>query len=195
MLSHFSDRARLVMQLANGEAQRMNHEYIGTEHILLGLITGTPVSEQQTAPEDESLSALSLLLSLGVNFRFIQLEVRKIVQLGPDMICRGTLPLTPRSKKVVEYAIEAARENDHQQVYTIHLLIGLLREEEGVAGMVLKKAGVTLERVSTKLTPTAQSLLVDQVQAILDASLPGRYVVSGVEGKLDHLLVIVRQSQ
>src|SRR5688572_24804354 len=101
MYERFTDRARKVMQLANMEAQRFNHEYIGTEHILLGLV------------KEGSGTAATTLKSLDVDVRKIRLEVEKIVQGGPDMVTRGKLPLVPRAKKVVEYAIEEARELRH----------------------------------------------------------------------------------
>src|SRR5690349_22795923 len=126
MYERFTDRARKVMQLANQEAQRFNHEYIGTEHILLGLV------------KEGSGVAANVLKNLDIDLRKIRLEVEKIVQSGPDAATAGQLPQTPRVKKVVEYAIEEAREFKHNYVGTEHLLLGLLREEEGVAAQVLK---------------------------------------------------------
>src|SRR6187549_3602854 len=98
MYERFTDRARKVMQLANQEAQRFNHEYIGTEHILLGLV------------KEGSGVAANVLKNLEVDLRKIRLEVEKIVQSGPDMVTMGKLPQTPRAKKVIEYAMEDARE-------------------------------------------------------------------------------------
>src|SRR5688572_32354676 len=97
MYERFTDRARKVMQLANQEAQRFNHEYIGTEHVLLGLI------------KEGSGVAANVLKNLDVDLRKIRLEVEKLVQSGPDMVTMGKLPQTPRAKKVIEYAIEEAR--------------------------------------------------------------------------------------
>ena len=135
MYERFTDRARKVMQLANQEAQRFNHEYIGTEHVLLGLV------------KEGSGVAANVLKNLDVDLRKIRLEVEKIVQSGPDMVTMGKLPQTPRAKKVIEYAMEEARNLNHNYVGTEHLLLGLLREQEGVAAQVLMNLGLKLEDV------------------------------------------------
>jgi ATP-dependent Clp protease ATP-binding subunit ClpC len=123
------------MQLANQEAQRFNHEYIGTEHILLGLI------------KEGSGVAANVLKNLEVDLRKIRLEVEKLVQSGPDMVTMGKLPQTPRAKKVIEYSMEEARNLGHNYVGTEHILLGLLREQEGVAAQVLMNLGLKLEEV------------------------------------------------
>src|ERR1700743_1943820 len=135
MYERFTDRARKVMQLANQEAQRFNHEYIGNEHILLGLV------------KEGSGVAANVLKNLDVDLRKIRLEVEKIVQSGPDMVTMGKLPQTPRAKKVIEYSIEEARNLNHNYVGTEHLLLGLLREQEGVAAQVLMNLGLKLADV------------------------------------------------
>src|SRR6184192_2993961 len=137
MYERFTDRARKVMQLANQEAQRFNHEYIGTEHILLGLV------------KEGSGVAANVLKNLDVDLRKIRLEVEKIVQTGPggDQVVLGKLPHTPRAKKVIEYSVEEARNLNHNYVGTEHLLLGLLREQEGVAAQVLMNLGMKLEDV------------------------------------------------
>src|SRR6516164_6164196 len=135
MYERFTDRARKVMQLANQEAQRFNHEYIGTEHILLGLV------------KEGSGVAANVLKNLDIDLRKIRLEIEKFVQLGPDMVTMGKLPQTPRAKKVIEYSIEEARNLNHNYVGTEHLLLGLLREQEGVAAQVLVNLGLKLEDV------------------------------------------------
>lgn len=135
MYERFTDRARKIMQLANQEAQRINHEYIGTEHILLGLV------------KEGSGVAANVLKNLDIDLRKIRLEVEKIVQAGPDMVTMGRLPQTPRAKKVIEYSIEEARNLNHNYVGTEHLLLGLLREQEGVAAQVLMNLGLKLEDV------------------------------------------------
>ncbi len=135
MYERFTDRARKVMQLANQEAQRFNHEYIGTEHILLGLI------------KEGSGVAANVLKNLDVDLRKIRLEVEKLVQSGPDMVTMGKLPQTPRAKKVIEYSMEEARNLGHNYVGTEHILLGLLREQEGVAAQVLMNLGLKLEEV------------------------------------------------
>ena len=135
MYERFTDRARKVMQLANQEAQRFNHEYIGTEHVLLGLV------------KEGSGVAANVLKNLDVDLRKIRIEVEKIVQTGPDMVTMGKLPQTPRAKKVIEYAMEEARQLNHNYVGTEHLLLGLLKEQEGVAAQVLMNLGMKLDEV------------------------------------------------
>jgi len=135
MYERFTDRARKVMQLANQEAQRFNHEYIGTEHILLGLV------------KEGSGVAANVLKNLEVDLRKIRLEVEKLVQSGPEMVTVGKLPQTPRAKKVIEYSMEEARNLNHTYVGTEHILLGLLREQEGVAAQVLMNLGLKLDDV------------------------------------------------
>ena len=135
MFERFTDRARKVMALANQEAQRFNHEYIGTEHILLGLV------------KEGSGVRANVLKNLGVDLRKVRLEVEKLVKSGPEMVTMGKLPQTPRAKRVIEYAIEEARNLNHNYVGTEHLLLGLLREQDGVAAQVLMNLGLRLEDV------------------------------------------------
>ena len=135
MYERFTDRARKVMQLANQEAQRFNHEYIGTEHVLLGLI------------KEGSGVAANVLKNFDIDLRKIRMEVEKLVQSGPDMVTMGKLPQTPRAKKVIEYSMEEARNLNHNYVGTEHILLGLLREQEGVAAQVLMNLGLKLEDV------------------------------------------------
>jgi ATP-dependent Clp protease ATP-binding subunit ClpC len=135
MFERLTDRARKVMALANQEAQRFNHEYIGTEHILLGLV------------KEGSGVGANVLKNLDVDLRKVRLEVEKLVKSGPDMVTMGKLPQTPRAKKVIEYAIEEARNLNHNYVGTEHLLLGLLREHDGVAAQVLMNLGLKLEQV------------------------------------------------
>jgi ATP-dependent Clp protease ATP-binding subunit ClpC len=135
MFERFTDRARKVMALANQEAQRFNHEYIGTEHILLGLV------------KEGSGVGANVLKNLDVDLRKVRLEVEKLVRAGPEMVTMGKLPQTPRAKKVIEYAIEEARNLNHNYVGTEHILLGLLREHDGVAAQVLMNLGLKLEEV------------------------------------------------
>ena len=135
MFERFTDRARKVMALANQEAQRFNHEYIGTEHILLGLV------------KEGSGVGATVLKNLDVDIKKLRLEVEKYVKSGPDMVTMGKLPQTPRAKKVIEYAIEEARALNHNYVGTEHILLGLLRETEGIAAQVLMGLGLKLEDV------------------------------------------------
>ncbi len=135
MFERLTDRARKVMALANQEAQRFNHEYIGTEHILLGLV------------KEGSGVGANVLKHLEIDLRKVRLEVEKLVKSGPDMVTMGKLPQTPRAKKVIEYAIEEARSLNHNYVGTEHLLLGLLREQDGVAAQVLMNLDLKLEDV------------------------------------------------
>jgi ATP-dependent Clp protease ATP-binding subunit ClpA len=139
MYEKFTDRARRVMEAANDEAHRFNHEYIGTEHILLALVAdGTGV-------------AANVLKILGVDLPGVRREVLKIVQRGPDYGDMGRRPMTPRAKKIVEHAIDQARCLQHQYVGTEHLLLGTLRESEGVAAQVLMNLGLRLDRVRAEV--------------------------------------------
>jgi ATP-dependent Clp protease ATP-binding subunit ClpC len=135
MFDRFTDRARKVMNLAKQEAQRLNHEYIGTEHILLGLI------------QEGSGVAASVLKNLGIDLKKIRAEIEKIVKGSPTMVTMGTLPFTPRAKKVLELALEEASQLGHNYIGTEHLLLGLIKENEGIAARVLLNLGVKLEEV------------------------------------------------
>jgi ATP-dependent Clp protease ATP-binding subunit ClpC len=179
MFARFTDRARKVMQLANQEAQKLNHEYIGTEHILLGLV------------KEGSGVAANVLKNLDIDLRKIRLEVEKIVQSGPDMVTMGKLPQTPRAKKVIEYSIEEARNFNHNYVGTEHLLVGLLREQEGVAGLVLMNLGLKLEDVREEVL----SLLghnMDSAQGLasckVSSKCPARRL--GIKLREHHVFVI-----
>jgi len=139
MFERFTDRARKVMALANQEAQRFNHEYIGTEHILLGLA------------EEGAGCAANVLKTLGLDLGKLRREVEKLVKTGPEPGTMGKLPQTPRAKRVIEFAIEESRRLHHKYVGTEHLLLGLLRERDGVAAQVLMNLGVKLETVRDEL--------------------------------------------
>ena len=135
LYERFTERARKVMQLANNEAQRFNHEYIGTEHILLGLI------------KEARGVAGSILAIMAVDLHKVRTEVEKLVQSGPDMVTMGKLPQTPRARKVIEYSMEEAQGIGDNHVGTEHILLGLLREGGGVASQVLMNLGLKLEDV------------------------------------------------
>src|SRR5262245_57134319 len=139
MYERFTDRARKTMQLANQEAVRFNHEYIGTEHILLGLI------------KEGSGVAANVLKNLDIDLRKVRREVEKIVQPGAGPAPQGKMPQTPKAKKVIEYSIEEARALNHNYVGTEHVLLGLLREQEGVAAQVLMNLGLKLEDVRAEV--------------------------------------------
>jgi ATP-dependent Clp protease ATP-binding subunit ClpA len=136
MFKRFTDRARLVLALANEEAQRYNHEYIGTEHILLGLV------------REGSGTGAKVLKSLGVDIERLRLEVEKLVKGGrPDRRTMGKLPQTPRAKEVIEYAIEETKALGHKELGTGHILLGLLRESDGIGVQVLMNLGLKLAEV------------------------------------------------
>jgi ATP-dependent Clp protease ATP-binding subunit ClpC len=139
MYDRFTDRAKKVMQLANQEAQRFNHEFIGTEHILLGLV------------KEGFGAAANALKNLGVDLPKVRLEVEKIVQKRAERITAGSLPLTPRAKQMLEYSIEAARNLNQNYVGTEHLLLGILRESDTVAAQVLLNLGLNLVQVREEL--------------------------------------------
>ena len=130
----FTERARKVLSLSQEEAQRFNHNYIGTEHILLGLVR-----------EGEGVAA-KVLASLGVELDKVRSAVEYIIGRGEKEVS-GDIGLTPRAKRVIELAVDEARRLNHNYIGTEHLLLGLLREEEGVAAGVLESLGVSLDKV------------------------------------------------
>ena len=139
MYERFTDRARKTMQFANREAQRYKHDFIGTEHVLLGLI------------EVGSGVAANVLKNLDIDPHTIRVEVKKLIQSGPEIVTMGKLPQTPRAKKVIEYSMEEARNLNHNYVGSEHILLGLLREQEGIAAQVLTQLGVTLEQARSEI--------------------------------------------
>ena len=149
MFNKFTERARKVILLAKQEAKRFNHDYIGTEHILLGLLR-----------EGEGVAA-AVLQSLNMSLDNIRIEVEKLVQPGPTTVVSGDLPFTPKAKKVMELAMDEARALGHNYIGTEHLLLGLIREGEGVASQVFMNFGLDLERVR------------DEVIKLLGSTMPG----------------------
>ena len=133
----FTERARKVLSLAQEEAQRFNHNYIGTEHLLLGLVR-----------EGDGVAA-KVLSNLGVELNKVRSAVEFIIGRG-DRIVLGDIGLTPRAKKVIELAVDEARRLNHHYIGTEHLLLGLVREGEGIAAGVLESLGVNLEKVRTQ---------------------------------------------
>jgi len=149
MFNRFTERARKVILLAKEEAKRFNHDYIGTEHILLGLVR-----------EGEGVAA-AVLASFGLSPEKIRLEVEKLVQPGPSTVISGDIPFTPKAKKVIELAMEEARALGHNYIGTEHLLLGLIREGEGVASQVLMNLGMELSKVR------------EEVMNLLGSEIPG----------------------
>jgi ATP-dependent Clp protease ATP-binding subunit ClpC len=134
----FSERARRVLTLAQEEAQSLNHSYIGTEHILLGLV------------REEEGAAAKVLTNLGVGLAKVRTSVEFVIGHG-EKTSSGETGLTPRARRVIELAIDEARRLGHGYIGTEHLLLGLLREGEGVAAGVLDSFGITLERARTEV--------------------------------------------
>lgn len=135
MFERFTDRARKVLALANQEAQRLNHEYIGTEHILLGLV------------KEGSGVAASVLKNLDVDIKKVRVELEKRIRPGAQSSSPGKLPQTPAAKSVIQHAVEEARSLSHNYVGTEHLLLGLLYDREGMGGLVLSNLKISLEEV------------------------------------------------
>lgn len=138
MYEKFSDRARKVMALANQEAQRFNHEYLGTEHILLGLLK-----------EGAGVGAAALK-SLDVDLRKVRMEVEKRIKSGPDMVTMGRLPQTSKAKQAITLAIDSARESKDRHIGTEHLLLGIARSD-GVAYEVLHSFNITPEQIEVQI--------------------------------------------
>ena len=132
MFEKFTERARKVMSLARGEAQRLNSEFIGTEHILLGII------------QEGGGVAAKVLKNLNIDMRRIRQEVEKLVSPGSSTIQLGQIPFSPRAKRVIELSGEAAAALGHDIIGTEHLLLGLLKEQEGVAAQVLMNLGMKM---------------------------------------------------
>ena len=135
MHDKFTERVRKVIYLAREEAARLQHDYIGTEHLLLGVIR-----------EGEGIAA-TVLNNLGVDLDHIRQAVENMVSSSGGTMTIGEIPFTPRAKRVLELAVEEARSLGHNYVGTEHLLLGLLREQEGVAAQVLMNLGLKLEDV------------------------------------------------
>ncbi|TVP53695.1 MAG: NDP-hexose 4-ketoreductase, partial [Gemmatimonadales bacterium] len=133
MQYNFTDRVRKVLAMARDEAIRLQHDYVGTEHILLGLIR-----------EGEGVAA-AVLTNLNADLDQIHERIEEAVKKGKATIALGELPYTTRAKKVLEFAMSEARDLNHSYVGTEHLLLGLLREEKGIAAQVLNSVGITLE--------------------------------------------------
>jgi ATP-dependent Clp protease ATP-binding subunit ClpC len=138
MFERFTEKAIKVIMLAQEEARRLGHNFVGTEQILLGLIgEGTGV-------------AAKVLKSMGVNLKDARIEVEKIIGRGSGFVA-VEIPFTPRAKRVLELSLEEARQLGHNYIGTEHLLLGLIREGEGVAARVLENLGVDLAKVRTQV--------------------------------------------
>jgi Clp amino terminal domain, pathogenicity island component len=187
----FTERARRVLTYAQEEAKSFNHNYIGTEHLLLGLI------------REGGGVAAKVLRSLGVELDKVRSQVEFIIGRGDRMIA-GEIGLTPRSKKVIELAVDEARRLGHHYIGTEHLLLGLVREGEGIAASVLESLGVNLERVRTQTVTVLSQGRPDQGAAVLESMPPqerqrGPETVRGVAGwwpaRWDYLVAQVEYPQ
>src|SRR5437667_12703051 len=138
-MNNFTPRAQQVLALARKEADRFNHNFVGTEHLLLGLIKlGQGV-------------AVNVLQKMGLDLETVRMEVEKQVGTGPDQKVIGNIPYTPRVKKVLALAAKEAKALNHTYVGTEHILLGLLREGDGVAARVLKSLDVDLEQTRQEI--------------------------------------------
>jgi len=146
MFERFTERARKVIILAREEAIRLGHNFVGTEHLLLGLIR-----------EGDGL-AVAILKKLNVSISALKAEIEKIVAVGTEFSPAGEIPFTPQAKKVLEYGISEARSLGHNYIGTEHLLLGLIREGEGIASVVLRDFGVSVAAAKSQ----AQELLGEQ---------------------------------
>ena len=178
----FSERARKVLTLAQEEAQRFNHNYIGTEHILLGLVR-----------EGEGVAA-RVLSNLGVELSKVRAAVEFIIGRG-ERPGSGEIGLTPRAKRVIELALDEARRLNHSYIGTEHLLLGLLREGEGVAAGVLESLGVNLERVRAEVNRTLSQSAAQGAQGARSATRTTTLDQLGIDltaasraGKLDPII-------
>src|SRR5450755_4487518 len=138
-MNNFTPRAQQVLALARKEADRFNHNFVGTEHLLLGLIKlGQGV-------------AVNVLQKLGLDLETVRMEVEKQVGTGPDQKMIGNIPYTPRVKKVLALAQKEAKALNHTYVGTEHILLGLLREGDGVAARVLKNLDIDIEQTRQEI--------------------------------------------
>lgn len=150
----FTDQARRVLRLSQEEAQRFRHTYIGTEHLLLGLIR-----------EDEGIAA-QVLRTMGVELKQVREAVESIIGRGDRVVLGGEVGLTPRAKKVIELAVDEARRFDHHYIGTEHLLLGLIREGEGIAAGVLESQGVKLDQARTETIRAIGQLLESETDTV-----------------------------
>ena len=138
-MSNFTPRAQQVLALARKEADRFNHNFLGTEHLLLGLIKlGQGV-------------AVNVLQKMGLDLETVRMEVEKRVGTGPDQKMIGNIPYTPRVKKVLDLAKREAKNLNHTYIGTEHILLGLLREGDGVAAQILRSLDVDIEQTRQEI--------------------------------------------
>ncbi|QHI70639.1 ATP-dependent Clp protease ATP-binding subunit [Tichowtungia aerotolerans] len=170
-MENFTPRAQRVLHLARKEAEQFNHNYVGTEHILLGLVAlGSGV-------------AVSALQSLGIDLQGLRMEVEKAVGVGGDTKMTGNIPFTPRAKKVLALATSEARSLSHSYVGTEHILLGLLREGEGIAARVLENMGVDLDEAREEIMAMLDPDYDGSMQGGEEEAPPYGSPATGADGK------------
>ena len=157
MFERFTDRARRVIVLAQDEARMLDHNYVGTEHLLLGLIH-----------EGDGIAAKALE-SLGISLDVVREQVEGIIGRGQQAPRSGHIPFTPRAKKVLEFSLREALQLGHSYIGTEHILLGLIREGQGVAAQVLVGLGVDLDRARERVI----QLLTGRAGRVAVAAVPG----------------------
>jgi len=172
VFERFTDRARSVVVFAQEEARMLNHDYIGTEHILLGLIH-----------EGEGVAAKALE-SLGISLEAVRSQVEEIIGRR-DSAPTSHIPFTPRAKKVLELSLREAIQLGHNYIGTEHILLGLIREGEGVAAQVLQKLGAELKRVRQKVTELLAGYIHQPEEEAESAALHGRSFGEAVGEQVD----------
>src|SRR6187200_2224589 len=166
-MNNFTPRAQQVLALARKEADRFNHNFVGTEHLLLGLIKlGQGV-------------AVNVLQKMGLDLETVRMEVEKQVGTGPDQKLMGNIPYTPRVKKVLALASKEAKNLNHTYVGTEHILLGLLREGDGVAARVLKNLDVDIEQTRQEILKELDPNFTGQEEG------GGEAAGGGTEGKAE----------
>jgi ATP-dependent Clp protease ATP-binding subunit ClpC len=155
MFERFTERARQVVVLAQDEARALRHNYIGTEHLLLGLLR-----------EEEGIAA-RVLGELGVTVDEVRAQVGRIVGQGDEEVDTGQIPFTPRAKKVLELALREAQALGHQYIGTEHVLLGLVRENSGVAARILLDFGADAERIRNEIIGLLSGGRTGRVQGLV----------------------------
>jgi ATP-dependent Clp protease ATP-binding subunit ClpC len=185
MFEKFTDRARRIVVLAQEEARMLNHNYIGTEHILLGLIH-----------EDEGVAAKALE-SLGISLGAVRHQVEEIIgkgKIAPEIAPGGHIPFTPRAKKVLELGLREALQRGNNYIGTEHILLGLIREGQGVAAQVLQRLGADLNRVRQEVDRLASDQAGEETATPLfaESMTPPFVAYTKVLGEIEEILSTLR---
>lgn len=179
MFERFTDRARRTVVLAQDEARRLHHDHIGTEHLLLGLVR-----------EDEGVAA-RVLEAMGVSPAGVRQQVGEVIGQG-SVQRAGHIPFTPGAKKALEYSLREAQQLGHEHIGTEHILLGLIREEEGVAAQVLDRLGVELDAARHKVIELVTGTARGSPTAVAPAAPGRRFRPSGqldeIARKLDSII-------